>query len=48
MRVALPPGVAGARGGKVVNLCLLELHALGAHTKSFPFYGLDCNIMQIS
>lgn len=44
MRVALPPGVAGARGVKVVSLCLLELHALGAHTKSFSFYGLDYNI----
>ena len=26
MRVALPPGVAGAQGGKVPNLCLLEQH----------------------
>jgi hypothetical protein len=25
MRVAKPPGVAGVRGGKVLNLCLLSL-----------------------
>ena len=28
MRVALPPGVAGARGGKVATLCLLEHSSL--------------------
>ncbi|MBQ8570863.1 MAG: hypothetical protein IJ444_05095, partial [Kiritimatiellae bacterium] len=47
MRVAEPPGVAGARGGKVPNLCLLSLSIphlacnLQKNQPKLPFFDLN-------